>query len=100
MSMKYWIKILCSSLLGISNGYCMPILLMVALNISKGNGVNKDGEMFQIPAVVLIIICLFFCVFVMYMLMRSVDNIKKILLCTTFALPFVFFVIKGINLFA
>ena len=58
--MKFTFKLFCSMLTGVLSGYCMPYLLMFAMNISKGNGVNSDGEMFQLPAIILIVIAISF----------------------------------------
>lgn len=44
--MKFTFKLFCS-ILGILSGYCMPYLLMIAMNMSNGSGENIDGEMFQ-----------------------------------------------------
>lgn len=76
-----------SILLGIANFYILPILVMFGLNKAKGSGNNPEGEMFQIPALVVMaifILCTIAIEFLMYRKLK--DCIIRFILILSFAL--------------
>ena len=96
--MKFTFKLFCSMLTGVLSGYCMPYLLMFAMNISKGNGVNSDGEMFQLPAIILIVMVIGVCIVVLKKLSRRENRLKSVVLIGSFFLSFLFLLMNGINI--
>lgn len=96
--MKFTFKLFCSMLTGVLSGYCMPYLLMFAMNISKGNGVNSDGEMFQLPAIILIVMVMGVCIVVLKKLSRRENRLKSAVLIGSFFLSFLFLLMNGINI--
>ena len=96
--MKFTFKLLCSMLAGIFSGYCMPYLLMFAMNMSKGSGVNSDGEMFQLPSIVLIVMVVGVCIVVLWKLTRKESRLKSAVLIGSLFLSFLLLLMNGINI--
>lgn len=86
--MIFFIKLLCSLLIGASSGYCMPYLIMFALNLSKGNGINLDGKIFQLPSFILIVMVVIFCFFIEYKLFKNLTKPKCFTIVFIFLLTF------------
>lgn len=96
--MKFALKLLCSMMVGIFSGYCVPYLLMFAMNMSKGSGVNIDGEMFQLPAIILIVMVVGVCIAVLWKLTRTESRLKTIVLTGSLFLSFTLLLMNGINI--
>ena len=97
--MRFWAKLVVSSFVGICSGYCLPYLLMFFLNITKGNGVNIDGEIFRFPAFILIVMVTMFCAYIQYKLTKKLQLVKKVGVISVFLVMFILLFANGIHLF-
>ena len=97
--MIYLLKLLGGSLLGLASGRCMPFLLMVALNKTKGAGVNIEGRMFQFPAWLLIAGIISGCILVMHLLIKKTNRWQRVLLVFVYVVLFAIPIIIDSHLF-
>ena len=71
--------------LGLFSGYVIPLLLIFVFNLSKGVAVNKDGELFQLPALIVLVL---FLLVMFFMLKRLLKHSGKLMLLFVFMLAF------------